>query len=278
MVGQICRAGTDCMTGVCTAGRCAAASCTDGVKNQGESDVDCGGSTTCPRCADYRTCGAVTDCVTNACTMGYCGTTGCKAFGTPATSGGYVGCERAMTPTALPCEDIRTTGTRTGVTDDSSISVTLPFSFNFYGTARTSAVISASGALSFSTSNPGANNYCVPYTSFPYPMIAAFWEHLHPGGAVYTQTFGTAPNRRFVVQWDSIIYSSGTTHVDVRAVLKEGRGDIDVCYVGTLSGSTSYDTGIGATAGIQSGTGTGVQYSCNMATLTSGLLLSYTAP
>jgi len=110
-------------------------------------------------------------------------------------------------------------------------------------------------------------------------MIATFWEHLHPGGAVYTQTIGTAPNRRYVVQWDSVVYSSGTTHIDVRAVLKEGRGDIDVCYVGTTSGSLTYNQGVGATAGIQSGVGTtGVQYSCNMARLVDGLLLTYIAP
>ena len=43
--------------------------------------------------------------------MGYCGTTGCRsAFG---TAGGYVGCERTVPVAMLPCEDIRTTGTRT---------------------------------------------------------------------------------------------------------------------------------------------------------------------
>ena len=109
-------------------------------------------------------------------------------------------------------------------------------------------------------------------------MIAAFWEHLHPGGSVFTQTIGTTPNRRYVVQWDSVVYTSGTTRIDVRAVLKEGRGDIDVCYVATTSGNASYNQGLSATAGIQSGSGTAVQYSCNMARLVDGLLLTYIAP
>jgi hypothetical protein len=60
--------------------------------------------------------------------------------------------------------------------------------------------------------------------------------------------------------------------------MKEGRGDIDVCYVNTISGSTSYDLGIGATAGIQGGTGTYVQYSCNVSKLVNGLWLTYIAP
>ena len=279
IVGAICRTGADCDTGVCAAGRCAAATCTDGIKNQGESDVDCGGSTTCPRCVDFKTCTAVTDCMTNACTMGYCGTTGCKAFGASATSGGYVGCEKTVPVAMVPCEDIRTTGTRTTISDDSYSTYTLPFTFNFFGMPRTSILISASGAMSFNTTNPSVTNYCVN-TSYTSPTIAVFWEHFHPStGGVYTQTFGVSPNRRYVVQWDSVVYSSGTTKVDVRAVLKEGRGDIEMCYVNTTSGSTTYDLGIGATAGIHSGVGTtGLQYSCNTASLVNGLVLTYTAP
>jgi hypothetical protein len=110
-------------------------------------------------------------------------------------------------------------------------------------------------------------------------MILTFWEHLHPStGGVYTQTFGTTPNRRFVIQWYSVVYQSGTGFIDVRAVLKEGRGDIDVCYANTISGSATFDAGYGATSGIQSGTGTGLQFSCNTTTLVNGLVLNYTAP
>jgi hypothetical protein len=110
-------------------------------------------------------------------------------------------------------------------------------------------------------------------------MIDVYWEHLHPSsGGVYTQTLGTSPNRRFVVQWYALHYGGGSTPIDVRAVLKEGRGDIDVCYVNTVSGSVSYDSGITSTSGIQSGAGNQLQFSCNTATTVNGLLLSYTAP
>jgi hypothetical protein len=40
--GQGCKAGADCESGVCFAGKCQAPSCTDGVQNQGEAGVDCG--------------------------------------------------------------------------------------------------------------------------------------------------------------------------------------------------------------------------------------------
>ena len=80
------------------------------------------------------------------------------------------------------------------------------------------------------------------------------------------------------MQWDAQVYPSSTPRVDIRAVLKEGRGDIDVCYVATAAGGVSYDSGIIATAGIQNGSGVGLQYSCKTATLVPGLLLTYTAP
>ena len=72
--------------------------------------------------------------------------------------------------------------------------------------------------------------------------------------------------------------AGGTGNIDVRAVLKEGRGDIEVCYVATTTTSTTSSLGMSATAGIQSGTGTALQYSCNMAKLASGLMVTYIAP
>jgi hypothetical protein len=275
-IGGACAAGRDCGSGVCVGGLCQAPTCTDGVRNGGETDVDCGGATSCPRCADFRSCTDATDCATGACTTGYCGTVGCRSFG---TAGGYVGCERDATVPTLPCEDIRTTGTRTGVTDHSSTVVTLPFPFTFYGTAYSSVHVSASGVLAFGTTGvTNTSNACLPQTTYS-AFVAAFWEHLHPGGNVYYQTFGTAPNRRFVVQWDATIFGGGATRIDVRAVLHEGSNDVDVCYGNTTSGSTTYDLGRSATSGIQGTSGaTPLSYSCNTATLTAGRWLQYVAP
>jgi len=64
----------------------------------------------------------------------------------------------------------------------------------------------------------------------------------------------------------------------VRVVLKEGKGDIDMCFVNTVSGSASYDSGLSSTTGIQNGTGLAVQYGCNQSNVTSGLYLTFTAP
>lgn len=51
---------------------CSAASCSDGLKNCGESDVDCGGD--CLGCEDGKSCGLVDDCLTGECVSNTCET------------------------------------------------------------------------------------------------------------------------------------------------------------------------------------------------------------
>ncbi len=50
-----------------------AGTCTDGVKDGAETDVDCGGPS-CPTCKDGRACVTETDCVSLTCSAGICGT------------------------------------------------------------------------------------------------------------------------------------------------------------------------------------------------------------
>ena len=39
-----CTKAADCKSGVCSSGKCVEPSCTDGVKNGDETDIDCGGA------------------------------------------------------------------------------------------------------------------------------------------------------------------------------------------------------------------------------------------
>ncbi len=59
------------------------ASCIDGVKNQDETDADCGGAT-CPKCIAGKACVAAGDCVSGYCTANVCSATA------PATLSGKV--------------------------------------------------------------------------------------------------------------------------------------------------------------------------------------------
>jgi len=64
--GKPCTAHSDCKSGTCTAGICVVFGLDDGVKNAGETDIDCGG----PR---VKKCGVGEDCLTgNDCTSGVC--------------------------------------------------------------------------------------------------------------------------------------------------------------------------------------------------------------
>jgi hypothetical protein len=62
-----CLSPLDCASGLCSANKCVAASCTDSKQNQNETDVDCGGGT-CPNaCDDGLKCIAGTDCKSGVC-------------------------------------------------------------------------------------------------------------------------------------------------------------------------------------------------------------------
>ncbi|MBI2389250.1 MAG: hypothetical protein HYV09_06515 [Deltaproteobacteria bacterium] len=60
-----------------TAPEAPAPTCTDGSKNGGETDVDCGGGT-CPKCPTGKSCGGVADCESAVCTSGVCAAATCS--------------------------------------------------------------------------------------------------------------------------------------------------------------------------------------------------------
>jgi hypothetical protein len=76
-----CNTGTDCVTGACALNhfygpglRCVAATCVDGVQDNGETHVDCGNSFTsgCEGCAAGATCSNYYDCASGNCNSGVC--------------------------------------------------------------------------------------------------------------------------------------------------------------------------------------------------------------
>ncbi len=68
-----CVSGTDCASTNCAGGFCAEVppTCTDGVKNGVETDVDCGGLN-CPGCDAGKTCICDGDCVSECCRENRC--------------------------------------------------------------------------------------------------------------------------------------------------------------------------------------------------------------
>jgi hypothetical protein len=87
--------------------------------------------------------------------------------------------------------------------DDGTATATLPFTFQFYSNPYTAVGISSNGVLGFPTVSG-------QYTNFPlrYPTmgeaIFAFWDDLYQRTGICAATVGTAPNRRYVVEWNDV--------------------------------------------------------------------------
>ncbi|MDR0966018.1 MAG: hypothetical protein LBM75_05895 [Myxococcales bacterium] len=81
-IEQSCQNHSDCQSGVCgDDGECVApaASCANHVKDENESDVDCGGENQCPRCIDGKHCASASDCQGNICNAsGWCESHSCS--------------------------------------------------------------------------------------------------------------------------------------------------------------------------------------------------------
>lgn len=179
--------------------------------------------------------------------------------------------------------DISTTGTSAvtyGVdafAGDDNFSEAIPIGFNFpyYGIARTFFHADINGTLLLADNNwvkpfpdNGWNtdgnvfNYysTIPgYQGMP-ALISVFWDDLiatEGTGNVWFQTFGTAPNRYTVIQWNNLEFVAGTggTPTLCFEVILHENGDVIMQYQNVANGQTGganpHDFGQSATIGTQ---------------------------
>jgi hypothetical protein len=149
-------------------------------------------------------------------------------------------------------------------TDDGLAALTLPFAFQFYGSAYSIACVSTNGALYF-VANPGAcggfndfSNTDLTNTVPPNDLPAVFplWSDLTfdvPGaGAVFYKAVGSAGSRKFIVQWSNAYPQGVSAPVTFQAVLVEGSNTILFQYQGVDVGAGAPATNGGAaTIGIR---------------------------
>jgi hypothetical protein len=77
--GKACLSDSDCASAMCASNVCRAPqTCSDTLKDQDESDVDCGGTTGCAPCAPGKVCTSISDCDGGACRTGVCHTPSCS--------------------------------------------------------------------------------------------------------------------------------------------------------------------------------------------------------
>ena len=160
-----------------------------------------------------------------------------------------------------------------------------PFPIKLYGEAYTSAWINANGVLAFK--DPlffgwiSPNNNEVPTPSAEGQPDAAVYPHwydwaLDSASRIATATTGTAPNRKWVVEWRNVYRSGDTaTRATFETIFGED-GTITFAY-GSIPSTSPQARGSSATVGIENGSGTiGFQYLYDETLLETGKGVTFT--
>jgi hypothetical protein len=135
--------------------------------------------------------------------------------------------------------------------DDCSTLVTLPFDVNVYGTTYTSTLAGSNGTLQFASTSvkPFFFDECIPvdptsggpFLSTLFPYYADQQTDIMSGThGIYTNVIGTAPNRQFVVRWQTVYFGedpAGDANYEV--ILHENSDTISVIYGATTPGAVS---------------------------------------
>jgi hypothetical protein len=108
----------------------------------------------------------------------------------------------------------------------------IPFAFNFNGSPVSRFKVSTSGVLTFDTTAvavPGFTSAALPSASIPNNSVC-IWGLAGTGSndAIYTKTFGSAPNRQFWVHFNSFSCTGSTGYSYWAIVFEEGTNNIYV--------------------------------------------------
>ncbi len=199
-----------------------------------------------------------------------------NASGGPGTFG-YTWIDNNSNGPAYNFIDISTTGTQANVGSDGDETVSLPFTFNFFGEDQNDVIIAANGFLTFTpiTALFGAFlNQQIPSEGNPNLLIAGLWDDLEPqnGGGVFYQAF----EDYFIVQYQEVP-GFGTvdpkTPVTFQIILfKDGTIKMQYKNVDSLIKTSS-------TVGLEGPMGaTGLQVIFNTEFLTNELAITYSPP
>jgi len=158
--------------------------------------------------------------------------------------------------------------TTVSLSDDSwSGAVPIGFSVNFYGSSYTQCVIGSNGVISFNLAN--ANGYCPWALGSVGPLPSAGFAAAHnsmmpayhdinpaasPGGSIFYQTIGTAPNRQFVVVYKNLsAFGTPGFCVDMGVIVNETSNTIEY-HISYKALNTGWNGGL-AIQGVQNAGG-----------------------
>jgi len=166
------------------------------------------------------------------------------------------------------CDDVASGATVAptgGWGDDSTSAIAaLPWTFQFFATPATHFSVASNGFLQLWPSMTGTpsdeySNATIPTAGDPNNLVAPFWDDLSPVSAVSavrTLSIGTAPARRFVIEWTNwqSVSGSSSERLTFQAKLFETTGVIELHYC-TISPVNVRNTGSSATVGVEDSTG-----------------------
>jgi hypothetical protein len=163
--------------------------------------------------------------------------------------------------TSIPYAPTIGAGVQATTGDDAvSGAITLPFTFNFYGTAYTQAFVYTNGFIQLGASTGSTTVYAKDLTTngTPNAVISGAWSDLNAtAGQITTYTTGVSPNRIFTVYYNNVaFYSSSTTYTgntNFQIQLFETTNVIEV-HVGAVTGAST--TTANKTLGIENAAGT----------------------
>ena len=178
-------------------------------------------------------------------------------------------------------------------TDDGTAALTLPFVFRLYAQPYSFACVSTNGALYFVPSAADCHGFDADFanvdiTAAPVPndrpAVLPYWSDLTfqvPGaGGVFYQTLGTAPSRRFVVQWQNAFPQGSQNPVTFEVILSEGTNRVLFQYANVALGAgDAARSGAHASVGIRNvgspANGQQLAWSFNAPVLVNGSAIAF---
>ena len=152
-----------------------------------------------------------------------------------------------------PFEDISATGTALGLSDDGEANVTLPFMFIVDGQSSSDVRIGNNGGILFATTTGDLSFNNATLVAQDPALIAPFWDDIDDNmGDVFWEVLGTAPDRRFIVQWNNRSHFNNVGSSTFQAILFEGSNEVLFVYEDVLFENAQFDNGASATIGIAS--------------------------
>jgi hypothetical protein len=164
--------------------------------------------------------------------------------------------------------------------DDAHTSITLPFPVTFYGQTYSTAWVSTNGLVSFAdlTSDVPDGRAAVPDATAPNAALYPFWNDLvvESDSSVRTAVVGSAPNRKFVIEWRNVgMFGNSSQRLSFEVIIAEN-GAITFNYTGL---DNPPERGTGAVVGIENADGTvGQTYSAFREALADNQAITYTPP